>query len=113
MKDDFIVCPRAEGIIKVVGFEGYLFCPDYYLICTGAVICNEMYDCEEKKSEIINGTCDLDYENKTSQNMMNFNKTEISEDNYEFSTKGKCSQYCAQCPLNGQCKHCKPDYGLV
>ena len=41
---EYIVCPRAGGIIKLESnysnYTGFLICPDYNLICTGTVICN-------------------------------------------------------------------------
>ena len=45
---DYIVCPRSGGKIKALDFDGYLLCPDYNLICSGTVICNDIFDCVEK-----------------------------------------------------------------
>ena len=50
--EDYIECPRAGGKIEVNNYEGYLLCPDYNLICSGTVLCNDMFDCVDKKSEI-------------------------------------------------------------
>ena len=69
--DDYIVCPRAGGKIKVEGYEGYFLCPDYNLMCSGTVICNDMFDCVDKKSEVKNSSYYYDYEIKTSQNIEN------------------------------------------
>ena len=51
INNNYIVCSRAGGkIISVLNFQGFLFCPDYYLICSGTVLCNGLFDCVEKKS---------------------------------------------------------------
>ena len=50
INNDFIVCPRAGGKINAFNYNGYLSCPDYNLICSGSVLCNDMFDCVEKKS---------------------------------------------------------------
>jgi hypothetical protein len=47
--DDYIVCPRQGGKITVDGYKGYLLCPDYNLMCSGTVICNNIFDCIDKK----------------------------------------------------------------
>ena len=46
-------------------------CPDYNLICTGTVLCNDLFDCIEKKSEPKSNTFNYDYKIKTSQNIGN------------------------------------------
>ena len=43
--DNFIVCPRSGGKITALGFDGHLICPDYNLICSGTVLCNDMFVC--------------------------------------------------------------------
>ena len=50
--EDFIVCHRAGGEIEVNDYDGYLLCPDYNLICSGTILCNDMFNYIEKKSEI-------------------------------------------------------------
>jgi hypothetical protein len=50
INNDFIVCPRAGGKINALNYNGYLSCPDYNLICSGSVLCNDMFDCVEKRS---------------------------------------------------------------
>ena len=102
---DYIVCPRSGGKIKAMDFDGYLLCPDYNLICSGTVICNDMFDCIEKKSllkDII-----YDYEVKTSQDILEQIDKEIEVDSYELSSNGKCPINCFQCNDLGQCKNCK------
>ena len=67
--DDYIVCPRAGGKIEVDGFKGFFLCPDYNLMCSGTVICNDMFECVEKESEVKESSYIYDYEIKTSQNL--------------------------------------------
>ena len=67
INNDFIICPRNGGKIKAINYDGNLLCPDYNLICSGTVMCNNMFDCIEKKSlikEVI-----YDYEIKTTQDI--------------------------------------------
>ena len=42
INNDFIVCPRAGGKIQATNFNGFILCPDYYLICSGTVLCNDL-----------------------------------------------------------------------
>ena len=109
---DFIVCPREGGKVKAIGYDGYLLCPDYYLICSGTILCNNMFDCIKKKSslkEII-----YDYESKTTQDLKEAEKDKYSESSYELSSNGKCPQYCTQCKETNKsinkCLNCKVGY---
>ena len=43
--ENYIVCPRSGGKIEVDKYGGYLLCPDYNLICTGTIMCNNINDC--------------------------------------------------------------------
>ena len=113
IKEEYFVCPRAGGKIKADGFVGYLLCPDYYLICSGTVMCNEMYDCVDKKSEIKEETYKLDYVSRTKQDIDDADDDDFDEDNYELSEGGKCPQYCTRCNSNGQCIKCTSNYSLV
>ena len=111
INNDYIVCPRKGGKIKVINFDGYLICPDYNLICCGSVLCNDLFDCIEKKSTLKNNII-YDYEIKTFKDLEK-GKHEFSEESYEQSTNGKCPIYCSQCNEFGQCFKCKNDYGVV
>jgi len=108
--DDYIVCPREGGKIKAINFEGYLLCPDYYLICSATTLCNDMFDCLEKNSELKD--IKYDYEIKTTQDIADAESSDFSENYYELSTNGKCPQYCTQCKTN-YCLKCGDDYGIV
>ena len=103
--NNFLVCPRAGGKINSPGFDGYLLCPDYNLICSGTVLCNDMFDCVEKKSLL--KELKYDYESRTTQNYAEINKEKIEEDSYELSTNGKCPKFCHQCNEKGECLVCK------
>ena len=87
INDDFFVCPRSGGKINAVYYDGYLLCPDYYLICSGTVLCNEMFDCVEKES-LLKEDINYDYEIKTSQDIFDAEDAEFSEDGYELTTNG-------------------------
>ena len=109
--DDYVVCPRSGGKIKVEGYEGYLLCPDYNLVCSGTEVCNNIFDCVDKKSEINEESYNYDYNIKTSQNIVKANKEEFENElNYELSENGKCPQYCKQCKRNGVCIKCYDNY---
>ena len=116
--DQYIVCPREGGIVKIKGnYKGYIYCPDYNLICTGTVMCNDMFDCIEKHSLEKNDNLDYDYEIKTSQEKIK--EEELTEDKilmgYELSNEdtGKCTQFCSQCKENRKCFICKENYTLI
>ena len=92
--DDYVVCPRSGGKIKVDGYLGYLLCPDYNLVCSGTVICNNIFDCVDKRSEIKPESYNYDYNIKTSQNIVKANSAEVESNNYELSNNGICPQFC-------------------
>ncbi len=93
INNTFIVCPREGGKIASFGFDGYLLCPDYNLICSGTVLCNDMFDCVEKKSLLKNVV--YDYDSKTSQDYDTIKKEKITENAFELSNNGKCPINCA------------------
>ena len=111
INNDYLVCPRAGGKINAVNYNGFLLCPDYYLICSGKVLCNDLFDCVDKKSTL-KENIDYDYEIKTSQDIYDAGG-DFSTDAYELSENGKCPINCCQCDSNGNCKKCKNDYGIV
>ena len=112
INDDFLVCPRSGGKITGVNYDGYLLCPDYYLICSGTTLCNDMFDCVEKKS-LLKEDITNDYISKTSQDLNDADDEEFSEEGYERSTNGKCPIYCMQCNSLGYCAKCKSEYGIL
>ena len=86
INDDYIVCPRSGGKVKVEGYNGFFLCPDYNLMCSGTVMCNDMFECVEKKSEAKNESYIYDYNIKTSQRIENAEISDIENStNYELS----------------------------
>ena len=108
--NDYIVCPREGGKIKAINYEGYLLCPDYYLICSGTAMCNDMFDCLNKNSTL--KEIKYDYDIKTHQDTEYAQDEEFSSSNYELSTNGKCIQYCSQCNIN-KCINCRNEYDIA
>ena len=85
--EDYIVCPREGGKIIVDGYDGYFLCPDYYLMCSGTVICNDIFDCVDKKSETKESSYLYDYIPKTSQNIFESKDLDPDKDNLHYSRK--------------------------
>ena len=112
INDDYIVCPRTGGNVKLKGYDGKLHCPDYNLICTGTVLCNDIFDCIDKKSLVKNDTNSYDYISLTTQLYLNLQKVEELV-SYELSDDGICPLYCSQCSKNKKCKMCLNGYNLV
>ena len=112
--NQFLVCPRGGGKVKVGGiYEGYIFCPDFNLICTGTDICNDMFDCIEKESLVRNGTFNYDYEIKTSQIYSELINAEPETLVYELSENGKCPKDCGQCNNLRQCIQCREGFNFI
>ena len=105
INNNYFVCPRARGKIDALDFDGYLLCPDYNLICSGKALCNNMFDCVEKKSEL--KEVSYDYVSRTSQDYDDIEDENIEEDGYELSNNGKCPINCHQCNQYGECLVCK------
>ena len=121
--DEFIVCPRKGGPIKIDSTDsknkGYLICPDYNLICTGTKMCNNLFDCVQRESLVKNSTFSYDYENFPAYNISIEIKTItdssleseiIDEELFELGDEGICPKFCKQCNSNKQCAICGPDY---
>ena len=114
INDDYIVCPRAGGKIEVEGYKGFFLCPDYNLMCSGTVICNDMFECVDKKSLVKNSSYYYDYEIQTSQNLDNAYIIEADNtSNYELSENATCPIYCKRCKENQKCVKCRNGYALV
>ena len=58
-----IICTNAETFSYIKGFKGKITCPNYYDICDSTSLCNNLFDCLNKKS-------------KTLEESYDFNKTE-------------------------------------
>ena len=47
-----VTCPYSGGILKKIdGFKGTINCPEYNMVCTSEIWCNEMFECIDRKSE--------------------------------------------------------------
>ena len=90
INDEYILCPREGGKIKLLNYDEYLLCSDYYLICSETVLCNDIFDCFKKKSELKD--IKYDYEIKTTQDLVDSEQSNFSENYYELSTDGICPQ---------------------
>ena len=110
--DQYVVCPKQGGNVQVAGYNGILHCPDYNLICTGTVMCNELFDCIEKKSEYKETTFSYDYIPLTTQRYVDIASVNTFMA-YETSEDGVCPKYCIQCMENKKCKLCLNGYNLI
>ena len=110
INNDYFICPRMGGKINGINFDGYLLCPDYYLICSGTVLCNDMFDCVEKKSLLKNIT--YDYKSKTSQDIKDAQNETFSTEAYELSDSGICPKFCSQCDIRSNCLKCSNFAGI-
>ena len=114
INDDYVLCPGTGGKIEVDGYKGFFLCPDFNLICSGTVMCNNMFDCVEKKSELKEDTYNYDYEIKTSQNIeAGIISDSDNENNYELSDDGICPKNCNHCKEKNICMKCRNNYDLV
>ena len=109
VNNDYVVCPREGGNVKIYGYDGYINCPDYNLMCTGTVVCNDIFDCIEKKSLVKESSYIYDYIPETTQKFSKIREMNFSEA-YELSDDGFCPQYCSQCDINKICKKWKEGY---
>ena len=112
INNDFVVCPREGGNVNMTGYDGYLHCPDYNLICTGSEICNDIFDCIEKKSLVKESSFYYDYIPITTQRFSQIGTIPIIT-GYELSEDGFCPLHCAQCDINKRCKKCKEGFNLI
>jgi hypothetical protein len=87
----YIICPRGGGYVKIGrNYTGYILCPDYNLICSQTVPCNNMFDCVEKESRMKK---DYKYDYtlvNVSVQIILPDKNEDYEKGYELSDDGVC-----------------------
>ena len=107
--DEFIVCPREGGKVELSGkYLGYIYCPDYNLICTGTTFCNDIFDCIEKESLSKEDTFKYDYKVNNDEE-----KIYKKEDIAELGDDGLCPKNCAQCNDKKNCIKCLDGYSFV
>ena len=109
INNDLIVCPIQGGNVKVIGYDGFVNCPDYNLMCSGTDLCNDIFDCIEKKSLVKESSYKYDYIAQTTQKYSKIKEIAIYEE-YELSDDGACPKYCSQCDVKKVCKKCKEGY---
>ena len=115
IKNQYIVCPRGGGKVEVNGdFQGYIYCPDYNLICTGSVLCNDMFDCIDKKStsKIPNYEGYTVTGDTSSQKISKLKNLETILA-YELEDGATCPINCAQCKDGKKCYKCRENYNLI
>ena len=110
INSDYIVCPRQGGKVQIEGYDGFILCPDYNLICTGSVLCNDLFDCVEKKSLVKESN--YDYEINTSQDYAKEEK-KASMEAYEESDNGFCPKNCGRCNEKKVCLKSKKTCNLI
>ena len=120
---DYFVCPRQGG--KIPGndnFIGYLICPDYNLICTADIICNNMFDCVNKKSiekeeSFVYDDAIYGYRIETTQISSEYESSNEADKAWELSegndNNRKCPYLCSQCNINGICSKCAKNYKVL
>ena len=108
IKDQYVVCPRKGGKVEINGdFQGYLYCPDYNLICTGTYMCNDLFDCIDKNSTSRNLIYDYDFNGESSSQKISAIQNENIIKGYEINeNEGFCPIYCSQCKQNKRCFQC-------
>ena len=102
INNDYIICPRQGGKVEIDGYDGFILCPDYNLICTGSTMCNDLFDCVDKKSLVKSSSFAYDYEINTSQD---YGKEETKAPiiAYEESSNGFCPINCGRCNEKKEC----------
>ena len=114
IKEQYIICPREGGKVEVYGdFEGYIYCPDYNLICTGTVLCNDMFDCIEKLSESRIPNYDYSFNAASSSQKISSIKNYQPIIGYELDENGICPKNCGQCKDKKKCFKCRENYNLI
>ena len=89
INDLYIVCPRSGGNVEVEGYDGYISCPDYNLLCSGTVLCNDIFDCIDKKSLVKDDTYDYDYTPLTNVQNYELSNSPLLKGE-KLSNNGKC-----------------------
>ena len=114
IKNQYVVCPLSGGKAAVNGdLDGFIYCPDYNLICTGTVMCNSMFDCIEKESVSKDSTYTYNYIPNISQNGTKLRKDYDILIGYEKNEDGKCPVECSQCKEEKKCFVCRVGYNLI
>ena len=65
--NNVIICPVSGGVQTLDGYNGYILCPDFNLICTGSKWCLDPLSCIEENSIPLEDSYIYDYTSSTSQ----------------------------------------------
>jgi hypothetical protein len=84
--NNVIYCPVSGGVQTLDGYNGYILCPDYNLICTGKVWCTDPITCVEKQSETDPDSFIYDYQISTSQEYISLLDYKVSTGNKVISS---------------------------
>ena len=94
-----ISCPGNKAILKNPnGLNGEINCPDYNLICTSDIWCNDMFDCIEKESEPDLTTYDYN-SNKEALKQRDNNNLKINDNNVFDDVKNNSILKISKSPL--------------
>ena len=90
IKEQYIACPRQGGKVRLYNnsnfsLQGYIYCPDYNLICTGSVLCNDIFDCIKKESISLRPNYTYPVSGETSSQKISEIKNLILLEGYEMS----------------------------
>jgi len=106
--DFYMTCPRSGGVVSMPNISDYFGqfeCPDYNLICTGSVMCNNIEECIERKSLYKEGTFIYEGYTHAFQTLDNLHYYNI-ESKGEESSNGKCGKHCLYCNKENSCLVC-------
>ena len=112
ISDFYVTCPREGGVIALPSYSNYLGsveCPDYNLICTGTVVCNNIEDCIEKQSVVKNSSFVYEGFTYSKQSLNNLYYYNIKSKG-EGSDDGVCGKNCLFCTKNISCLECRERY---
>ena len=84
--NNVIDCPASGGPQTLEGYNGYILCPDYNLVCTGTKWCIDPFTCIDIQSEPSNDSFIYDYSSITSQEYQEFL-------NYKVPTKDEITLF--------------------
>ena len=119
IKEQYVACPRQGGRVEIFNntnftLKGYIYCPDYNLICTGSVICNDLFDCIKKNSTSLSPNYTYTVSGETSSQKISEIKLLTTSEGFEMSlNNGLCPLNCAQCDINKKCKKCRNGYNVI
>ena len=84
--NNVIYCPVSGGVQTLDGYNGYILCPDYNLICSGTKWCIDPITCVEKESETDPDSFIYDYQISTSQEYTSLLDYKVSTGNKVISS---------------------------